>query len=65
MNKLEVKNVEKIVIEIPKGVFCGNCSDCVYYQSRNTDQHGRGYCGYYGTHYYPQDRNGCFNYERR
>ena len=51
-------------ITLPKGVFCGNCSDCLFYQPRNTDSQGRGYCPHYGYNS-PQDRNGCFKYERR
>ena len=51
-------------IKLPAGTFCGNCSDCVHYQERNTDSSGRGYCPHYG-HNWPQERNGCFKYERR
>lgn len=51
-------------VYIPEGSFCGgNCSDCIYYEPRNRDSTGRGYCNYYNTHYYPSERNGCFNYK--
>lgn len=51
------------IISIPKGCFSGgNCVDCAYYESHNRDSNGRGYCNYYNTHYYPSERNGCFNY---
>ncbi|MCI8628913.1 MAG: hypothetical protein HFE57_05325 [Firmicutes bacterium] len=60
--KEENKKTSKIVI--PQGCFCGgNCADCVYYEPRNTDSHGRGYCNHYGSHYYPSERNGCFYYK--
>ena len=56
--------VEKTV-KIPQGKFCsGNCCDCVYYEARNTDSNGRGYCNHYGSHYYPSERQGCGWYER-
>jgi hypothetical protein len=48
---------------IPDGKFCGgNCSDCRYYEPRNTDSQGRGYCNSFGSHYWPSERNGCFRY---
>lgn len=51
---------EKNEIKIPAGTFCGgNCIGCAYYEPRNTDDSGRGYCNYYNTHYYPSERNGC------
>ena len=56
---------EMIKVELPEGVFCGNCTDCVHYQNRNTDKNGRGYCAHFGTYYFPQERNGCFHYVRR
>ena len=50
---------------IPEGSFCGgNCADCIYYEPRNKDSNGRGYCNYYSTYYYPSERNGCFNVSR-
>ena len=56
--------VEKAV-KIPQGKFCGgNCSDCVYYEARNKDSNGRGYCNHYGTHYYPSERQGCGWYKK-
>jgi len=56
---------EQIKVAIPEGRFCGgNCADCAYYEPGNKDSTGRGYCNYYGTHYYPSERNGCFNYRQ-
>ena len=62
---MEEKNVVTLDnhVQIPEGCFCGNCADCVYYEHRKQDSNGRGYCNYYGTHYYPSERNGCFNYK--
>lgn len=54
----------KSIAKLPEGYFCGgNCADCVYYEPRNKDSNGRGYCNYYSTYYYPSERNGCFNYK--
>ena len=51
-------------IAIPEGCFCGgNCADCKYYESRNKDSDGRGYCNWYNTHYYPSERNGCMSFK--
>lgn len=56
--------MEKIII--PKGEFKGNCSDCLYANFRDTDSYGRVRCnGGYGGYNNPQDRNGCFHYERK
>lgn len=55
---------EKILI--PKGIFEGNCSDCIYANFRDRDGQGRVRCqGGYGGYNHPEDRNGCFHYERR
>lgn len=60
-----MENKKEVKIELPQGYFCGgNCSDCRYYEYRNTDSHGRGYCNWYGTHYYPSERQGCQSYQR-
>ena len=60
---MKKENKKTINISIPEGCFCGgNCSDCAYSEARNRDSDGRGYCNYYNTHYYPSERNGCFNY---
>ena len=58
----EMKKAQEI--SIPEGKFCGgNCADCVYYEPRNKDSDGRGYCNYDNTHYYPSERNGCFSFK--
>ncbi len=58
-------NKANVKIELPQGYFCGgNCSDCRYFEYRNTDSNGRGYCNWYGTHYYPSERQGCQSYQR-
>lgn len=60
-----MEKTNDIKIELPQGYFCGgNCSDCRYYEYRNTDSNGRGYCNWYGTHYYPSERQGCLSYQR-
>lgn len=60
-------NTRKIErIELPMGHFEGNCSDCIYANYRDRDQHGRVRCeGPYGGYNKPSDRNGCFYYERK
>ena len=50
-------------ITIPKGMFCGNCSSCVHSNPYNKDNTGRQYCGYYGKYFFPNERNGCFNFK--
>ena len=58
-----MQNEKKVIkVVLPKGVFCGNCSDCRH--SGRKDSDGRIECDVgYGKNY-PQDRNGCFKYER-
>lgn len=51
------------VFDFPKGVFCGNCSGCVYANFYKKDSQGRVYCSYYGNYNHPSDRNGCFNFK--
>jgi len=58
-----VKVRETMVIRIPKGKFCGNCSGCVYANFYKKDSQGRVYCSYYGNYNHPSDRNGCFNFK--
>lgn len=54
-----------IEIKLPVGCFEGNCSDCVYANHYDKDNHGRVKCnGRYGGYNNPEDRNGCFYYER-
>lgn len=50
---------------IPAGEFCGyNCADgCIYWNPRDKDSNGRQYCSYYGSYYYPRERQGCLSYE--
>lgn len=53
-----------IKIEIPAGVFEGNCSDCIYADRNDIDSYGRIRClGPYGGYNHPSDRNGCFHYK--
>ena len=55
---------KNFAVKIPDGTFCydsGNCSTCVYFEARNTDSNGRGYCNYYGSHFYPSERQGCLS----
>ena len=60
-----MEKTKDIKIELPQGYFCGgNYSDCRYFEYRNTDSNGRGYCNWYGTHYYPSERQGCLSYQR-
>lgn len=62
--KNQVTNTTKI--QIPVGAFEGNCSDCIYANFRDRDAYGRVKCeGRYGGYNKPEDRNGCFYYERR
>ncbi len=57
---------ENKIVKIPEGAFCGgNCSTCIYFEARNTDSNGRGWCNWYHSHYYPSERQGCLSYERR
>lgn len=53
-------------IKLPEGKFySNNCCDCIYYNTRDTDSTGRGYCSSFNTHYFPEERNGCFRYVKR
>lgn len=59
------KKIKEIRIVLPEGCFEGNCSDCIYANFRDRDQFGRVKCeGKYGGYNKPEDRNGCFYYER-
>lgn len=56
----------EVRIAIPQGHFEGNCSDCIYANFRDRDDYGRVKCeGGYGGYNNPDDRNGCFHYERK
>lgn len=54
-------------IKIPAGLEfnyrSGNCSDCVYYEARNTNGRGEGWCNWYRCHYSPSQRQGCQSYK--
>ena len=54
---------EKKVVELPEGKLCsGNCADgCVYWEPYKKDSHGRQWCNWYDTYYYPSERNGCLS----
>ena len=57
-----VDKTEKLIIPvICDGLMCAkNCSDgCLYWEPHNRDSNDRQYCNYYGTYYYPSERNGC------
>lgn len=61
-----MKQEKQKTVKIPIGNFCGgNCSDCIYYESRKTDSNGRAYCNHYGHYYYPSERQGCLSYNRK
>ena len=53
-------------IELPKGYFEGNCSDCIYANWNDKDSYGRVKCqnSNWGGYNKPEDRNGCFHYKR-
>lgn len=55
---------EKKKIQLPKGKFEGNCTDCIYANWRKKDNYGRVYCEHYGNYNHANDRNGCFNYKK-
>lgn len=66
----EDMTVNSSVVEfvLPEGKFCGhNCSDgengCRYWFPNKRDGHGRQYCSYYDTYYFPYDRQGCLSYK--
>lgn len=52
-------------ITIPCGTFCSkNCADgCIYWNPYDRKDDGRQWCEYYDTYFYPNDRNGCFNFK--
>lgn len=53
-------------INLKEGKFCycaRNCTCCVYYEPRNTNSRGEGYCNYYSCHYYPSKRQGCLSHK--
>ena len=59
------KELEKAQIKIPCGHFCENCGGkggCLYWVPQKKDNNGRQYCSYYGTYYYPTERNGCLSF---
>lgn len=61
-----VTNLSSAEIKLPEGRFFGNnCCDCIYYNRYDTDSSGRGYCSNFNTHYFPEERNGCFRYVQR
>lgn len=61
-----MKEQKKVQITIPQGYFEGNCSDCIYANFRDRDDRGRVHCdGGFGGYNFPDDRNGCFHYERK
>ena len=53
-------------IKLPAGQFCGyNCAnDCIYWNPYDKDGNGRQYCNYYGSYFYPRERQGCLSYEK-
>ena len=54
-----------IKIELPKGCFEGNCSDCVYANWYDKDNYGQVKCqGPYGGYNNPDKRNGCIHYKK-
>ena len=52
-------------IQIPEGEFCGhNCADgCIHWRASQKDSNGRQYCDYYGSYFYPRERQGCLSFE--
>lgn len=61
-----MKKETRGVIMIPQGHFEGNCSDCMYANFRDRDDYGRVKCeGGYGGYNRPEDRNGCYHYEKK
>lgn len=61
-----MKEQRKEKIVIPQGRFEGNCTDCIYANFRDRNEYGRVKCeGGYGGYNDPDDRNGCFYYEKR
>ena len=58
---------EKRKVMIPSGFFGGgNCSTCVHANPHDRNARGEIKCdGSYGGYNSPEDRNGCFYYERR
>lgn len=54
------------MIKLPEGRFENNCSDCLYANFYDRDSYGRVKCdGGYGGYNKPEDRNGCFHWERK
>lgn len=61
-----MNNYDNVKIVIPKGCFCGDCSDCRYADWSDTREDGSVYCrGNYGGYNKPGNRNGCFHYKQR
>ena len=54
------------MIKLPAGCFENNCSDCLFANFYDRDSYGRVKCdGGYGGYNKPEDRNGCFHWERK
>ena len=57
---------KNIKIILPEGCFENNCSDCIHANPYDRDAYGRIKCdGRYGGYNKPEDRNGCFHWERK
>ena len=54
-------------MQLPCGELCGyNCADkwgCAYWNPSKRDFNGRQYCSYYGSYYFPSERQGCLSYK--
>lgn len=62
---IKKQNNEVKKVKLPDGTFCGhNCADgCIYWSPYDRDQHGRQWCSWYSTYYYPRERQGCLSYK--
>ena len=64
-NEVKVAQEKQNTVEIPEGQLCGhNCANnCRYWEPNKRDSNGRQYCNWYGSYYYPSERQGCLSYE--
>lgn len=62
-----MKDTVKTEVKIPCGKMCGyNCADkggCAYWVPSKRDSNGRQYCSWYGSYYYPSERQGCLSFK--
>lgn len=48
----------------PFSLYSRRCDEnCAYWRPDKKDSNGRTYCSWYGSYYYPSERQGCLSYK--